>query len=388
MFLSLKLAIRFLFSYKLGSFSSYASWLAIGGLSIGVTALMLTASIIEGFQDVISEKLSSFEGHARILHILGKPINISNEPINSLLKDSNNLPDEFIRGVCMLRSGAFAEGVLIEGVNFLPRSISMNQHKQIESNTIVLGNGLALSLNVKKGDTLFIQSFPKENLYLNTPRIKALRISKIFSSGLQEFDKTLAYTSLEDARWLFSLNSNEVSGLIVNNEFLSQYEKRINYPYHLETWKERHSLLFEWINLQRWPAYLMFGLIALVGLVNLIASIAMIIIEKSSQIGILLSQGIRKDSLVRIFMLQGVFIGLVGGLLGGLLSTIIIFIQLRYRLFEIPSDIYFMDNVPFSFNIFIFLIILGLVLLFSILASWVPVKNLSKFNIVAALRYE
>ena len=131
MFLSLKLAIRFLFSYKLGSFSSYASWLAIGGLSIGVTALMLTASIIEGFQDVISEKLSSFEGHARISHILGKHINISNEPINSLLKDSNNSPDEFIRGVCMLRSGAFAEGVLIEGVNFLPRSISMNQNKQI-----------------------------------------------------------------------------------------------------------------------------------------------------------------------------------------------------------------------------------------------------------------
>ena len=388
MFLSLKLAIRFLFSYKLGSFSSYASWLAIGGLSIGVTALMLTASIIEGFQDVISEKLSSFEGHARISHILGKPINISNEPINSLLKDSNNLPDEFIRGVCMLRFGAFAEGVLIEGVNFLPRSISMNQHKQIESNEIVLGNGLALSLNVKKGDTLFIQSFPQGNLYLNTPRIKALRISKIFSSGLQEFDKTLAYTSLEDARWLLSLNSNEVSGLIVNNEFLSQYEKRIKYPYHLETWKERHSLLFEWIDLQRWPAYLMFGLIALVGLVNLIASIAMIIIEKSSQIGILLSQGITKVDLVRIFVLQGVFIGFIGGLLGGLMSTIIIFIQLRYRLFEIPADIYFMDNIPFSFNIFIFLIILGLVLLFSILASWVPVKNLSKFNIVAALRYE
>lgn len=388
MLLSLKLAIRFLFSYKLGSFSSYASWLAIGGLSIGVTALMLTASIIEGFQDVISEKLSSFEGHARISHILGKPINISNEPINSLFKDSNNLPEEFIRGVCMLRFGAFAEGVLIEGVNFLPRSISKNQHKQIESNEIVLGNGLALSLNVKKGDTLFIQSFPQENSYLNTPRIKALRISKIFYSGLQEFDKTLAYTSLEDARWLFSLNSSEASGLILNNEFLTQYEKRINYPYHLETWKERHSLLFEWIDLQRWPAYLMFGLIALVGLVNLIASIAMIIIEKSSQIGILLSQGITKVDLERIFILQGVFIGFVGGLLGGLMSTIIIFIQLRYKLFEIPSDIYFMDNVPFSFNIFIFLIILSLVLLFSIIASWVPVKNLSKFNIVAALRYE
>ena len=79
MYLSLKLAIRFLFSSRLGSFSSYASWLAIGGLSIGVTALMLTASIIEGFQDIVSEKLESFEGHERITHILGKSINISSE---------------------------------------------------------------------------------------------------------------------------------------------------------------------------------------------------------------------------------------------------------------------------------------------------------------------
>ena len=388
MYLSLKLAIRFLFSYRLGSFSSYASWLAIGGLSIGVTALMLTASIIEGFQDIVSEKLSSFEGHGRITHILGKSINISSEPINSLIKDPNNSLDSFIRGVCMLRSGSLAEGVLIEGVNFMPRSISLNGYKQIESGEIVLGNGLALSLSVKKGDTLFIQSFSQENAYLNTPRIKPLRISKIYSSGLQEFDKTLAYTSLEDARWLFGLNNDEVSGLILNDEVLPQYAKQINYPYHLETWKERHSLLFEWIAIQRWPAYLMFGLIALVGLVNLIASIAMIIIEKSSQIGILLAQGITRVNLIRIFMLQGVFISFVGGLLGGFISTIIIFIQLRYRLFKIPSDIYFMDQVPFSFNILVFVIILSLVLISSIIASWIPVKNISKFNIVTALRYE
>ena len=132
----------------------------------------------------------------------------------------------------------------------------------------------------------------------------------------------------------------------------------------------------------------MFGLIALVGLVNLIASLAMIIIEKSSQIGILLAQGITRVDLIRIFMLQGVFISFVGGLLGGFISTIIIFIQLRYRLFKIPSDIYFMDQVPFSFNILVFVIILSLVLISSIIASWIPVKNISKFNIVTALRYE
>ena len=78
------MALRFYSPHRSGTFSSYASWLAIGGLSIGVTSLMLTASIIKGFQQIISEKLSSFEGQARISHILGKPINNAQNPINFL----------------------------------------------------------------------------------------------------------------------------------------------------------------------------------------------------------------------------------------------------------------------------------------------------------------
>jgi len=132
----------------------------------------------------------------------------------------------------------------------------------------------------------------------------------------------------------------------------------------------------------------MFGLIALVGLVNLIAAIMMIIIEKTNQIGILLAQGISKSVLRDIFIIQGGFIGLLGGLIGGVLSIIMIIIQLKYRILEIPSDIYFMDKVPVSFDYIIFLIILMLSFFLSLLASWFPVRNLSSIKPANALRYE
>ena len=387
-FLSLRLALRFLFSHRSGSFSSYASWLAIGGLSIGVTALMLTASIIQGFQQIISEKLSSFEGQARISHIIGKPINNAQKPINFLLKRPDILIEPFIRGVSMVRYSNYAEGVLIEGVNILPKSISNNDNDQVEKGNIILGNSLAKSLNINIGDTLFLQSFSKAESPFHIPRIKSLIVGDIFYSGLQEYDKTLAYVNLHDARWLFDLQKDHVSGFILNSQVTPEIVDNINYPFHIETWKERHDLLFEWISLQRWPAYLMFGLIALVGLVNLIASLAMIIIEKSSQIGILIAQGIKRSQLMQIFLFQGVFIGLMGGLLGGFLSTIIIFLQLNYGVLKIPSDIYFMDQVPFSFDIFVFTSILSLVFIFSVIASWIPVSSLARIKPAVALRYE
>ena len=114
----------------------------------------------------------------------------------------------------------------------------------------------------------------------------------------------MAYVNLRYARLLFDLQKDHVSGFIINSQVTPEIVDNINYPFHLETWKERHDLLFEWISLQRWPAYLMFGLIALVGLVNLIASLAMIIIEKSSQIGILIAQGIKRSQLMQIFLFE------------------------------------------------------------------------------------
>ena len=183
------------------------------------------------------------------------------------------------------------------------------------------------------------------------------------------------------------MQEDQVSGLIFfDQKFIPA--NGVKYPFYFETWKEKHALLFEWISIQRWPAYIMFSLIAAVGLVNLIAAIAMIIIEKTNQIGILTTQGLRYSALKNIFMIQGSFIGLCGGLIGGGLATVLIFIQHQYEILKIPSDIYFVDHIPVSFDYIVFLGTLIISLLLSLLASWFPVRKIANINITDALRYE
>jgi lipoprotein-releasing system permease protein len=386
--LSLRLAFRYLFSPNKGSFSSTASWLAIGGLSIGITALMLTASIIQGFQQVISEKLSSFEGQGRIQHMLGNQMDLSNPKLDSLIQSNSGSFSPFVRGVCMVRAGANADGVLIEGVESLPRAISDDQNNKLNPGEIVLGHGLANELQVQKGDKVYLQVFSSIQKSSFSRRIKPVIVKDIFYSGLQEYDKTLAYIHLDDARNLFGFDNNSVSGLILNHANISAIREQISYPFFYESWRDRHALLFEWIDLQRWPAYIMFGLIALVGIVNIIAAIAMIITEKSGQIGILMAQGSHRSTLKRIFMIQGGFIGLMGGIIGGLLSMAIIWIQLKFEILKIPAEIYFMDQIPFSFDFPAFGLILIITFIFCMIASWWPTKSVTTLNPAEALRYE
>ena len=383
---SFKFALRFLFSKGSGTFSSYASLLAIGGLSLGVSSLMLTASIINGFHNTISEKLSGFDGDGRLGHILGKSININDTEIDSLVNMWPNEISPFIKGIALIRFGPKAEGVIIEGVGAPPDAIS--NIAKIDDGHIIIGKSLASSLNIKVNDKIYLQGLSLDEPLSNFPKIRSLIVSDIFYSGLQEYDKSLVYISLYDARSILALRENHISGLIFNNQEMTSSMLDVNYPYYYETWKQKHALLFEWISLQRWPAYIMFGLIALVGLVNLLAAIMMIIIEKTNQIGILLAQGISRSVLRDIFIIQGGFIGLLGGLVGGVLSIIMIIIQLKYRILELPSDIYFMDKIPVSFDYIIFLIILLLSFLLSLLASWFPVRNLSSIKPATALRYE
>ena len=179
---------------------------------------------------------------------------------------------------------------------------------------------------------------------------------------------------------------NEVTGLIIEKDENSSID--VPYPFFYETWKERHALLFEWMLIQQWPAYIMFGLITFVGLINLFAAIAMIIIEKNGPITILLSQGIDIISLRNVFMFQGGIIGILGTLIGGVISIILISIQVKFSLFKISSEIYFMDQIPFSFEISKYLIILLLVSFSSVVASWLPTRSFKNLSPAQVLRYE
>ena len=384
--LNIRLAIRFIFNLKKGSYSSYASLLTITGLAIGVTALMLTTSIIGGFEEVVSDKLAKIEGQGRLKHLLNKPVLIDHDFLKPIFNNLNWKINPYVRGACLIRKGKNLDGVIIEGISKYPNLTNSNDLNYIKNDQIILGEALASNLGAKIGDKIFLQSYSKSDLSLASSKIYSFDVSHIFYSGLPEYDKNIAYIGLEKAQSLLGFELNEVTGLIIESNQNSLID--IPYPFYYETWKERHALLFEWMLVQQWPAYIMFGLITLVGLINLFAAIAMIIIEKKGPITILLSQGMEIISLRSVFMLQGGIIGILGVLIGGLISILLISIQVKLNLFKIPSEIYFMDQIPFSFEIDKYFIILLLVSISSIIASWLPTKSFKNLTLVKVLRYE
>ena len=384
--LNLKLAFRFIFNLKKGSFSSYASWLSIIGIAIGVTALMLTTSIIDGFEKEVSKKLARIEGQGRIKHLFNKPINLEDIQLKPLFNYPNYTINPYVRGVCMIRKGKNLDGVIIEGVDRYPNLLAEDTFKYFEDNEIILGQALAYSLGAKVGDIVFLQSFSNSELSLSPPAIFSFEVVEFFSSGLQEYDKNIVYLNIEKGKPLLGYGPSEVTGLIVGSDGDSSIN--ISYPFYYETWKERHSLLFEWMLAQQWPAYIMFGLITFVGLINLFAALAMIIIEKDGPITILICQGLDYQNLRRVFILQGGIIGILGALIGGLLSIGIISIQTKYSLFKIPSDVYFMDQIPFLFSLNKYFLVLILVWMSSIIASWLPTHSFKSLKPSEILRYE
>ena len=392
--LYLQFVLRYLYPKSGNSFSSNASILAIIGLSIGLFSLILTMSIIKGFENVLENKLSSIDGLIRVQNILGKPIN-EKDNLDSLLY-STDIPiivSPYIRGTAMIRLGKYTEGIIIEGVSKLPdRSYFDIEQTSIDDNKIIIGKSLSDDLGIDIGDKVIINPLINSPDKFNMQKFNLIEVSGIFKSGMQEYDKTIAYVSINKAKKIFGMKS-QVSGYVINSkeplyEIIERLNNYIRYPYYLESWKERHRIIFDWINIQRLPIIIIFGLISLVAITNIMATISMIIREKNSQIGILMALGMKPNDIRKIFFYYGGTIGLAGCFFGSVAAYLFIIVQNRFKVISLPEDIYFMDYVPAVFDYSIFTFVLISTILISVISTIFPTKNIIKMRPSQALAQE
>ena len=392
--LYLQFVLRYLYPKSGNSFSSNASILAIIGLSIGLFSLILTMSIIKGFENVLENKLSSIDGLIRVQNILGKPIN-EKDNLDSILY-STDIPikvSPYIRGTAMIRLGKYTEGIIIEGVSKLPdRSYFDIEQTSIDDNKIIIGKSLSDDLGIDIGDKVIINPLINSPDKFNMQKFNLIEVSGIFKSGMQEYDKTIAYVSINKAKKIFGMKS-QVSGYVINSkeplyEIIERLNNYIRYPYYLESWKERHRIIFDWINIQRLPIIIIFGLISLVAITNIMATISMIIREKNSQIGILMALGMKPNDIRKIFFYYGGTIGLAGCFFGSVAAYLFIIVQNRFKVISLPEDIYFMDYVPAIFDYSIFTFVLISTILISVISTIFPTKNIIKMRPSQALAQE
>ena len=396
-----RIAFRHLGFKHQGSFTSFASIAAMVGLGLGVCALVLTSSVLNGFEETISSKIAGFDGHIRIQHFLFKPVTPYKTRLDSILTASNVSFSTvaYIQEAAMVRKGRSAEGILIvgHGDDALPKSINQMMRKgsaYLQKGNIVIGDDLAAALKVKVDDKLVLVDMKSMVSISSGQRMKQVTVSGIYKSGLQEYDKSVVYMTLADAQTLFQYDE-KVSGYTINIKdgkraevLASRIEETLGYPNYAITWKEKHRTLFNWLNLQKWPILIIFGMIALVGIVNIISALTMIVLEKIRSIGTLISMGMNKKTIRRIFLIKGIYIGVMGSLAGLGVALILAGIQIWFKPLSIAEDIYFMSHVPVLFD----WTIIGLIVLCSFISSifaalW-PTHRASSVEPAVALRYE
>ncbi|MBC8323705.1 MAG: ABC transporter permease [Candidatus Marinimicrobia bacterium] len=396
-----RIASRHLGFKHQGSFTSFASIAAMVGLGLGVCALVLTSSVLNGFEETISSKIAGFDGHIRVQHFLFKPVTSYKTKLDSILtaSDASFSTVAYIQEAAMVRKGRNAEGILIIGHDddALPKSINQMMRKgsaTLQKGNIIIGNDLAAALKVNVGDKLVLVDMKSMVSISSGQRMKQATVSGIYKSGLQEYDKSVVYMPIADAQTLFQYGE-KVSGYTINLKdgkragvLAATIEESLGYPNYAITWKEKHRTLFNWLNLQKWPILIIFGMIALVGVVNIISALTMIVLEKIRSIGTLISMGMNKKTIRRIFLIKGIYIGVMGSLGGLGLALILAGIQIWFKPLSIAEDIYFMSHVPILFDWTIIGLIILCSFLSSLLAALWPTHRASSVEPAVALRYE
>ena len=400
--LSLHLALRHLNSSVKSNFSSFAGKLSIIGLSFGIASLILTISVYQGFENTISDKIASFDGHYRFQDILGRSTDENsdlNAVLEDILKENNNLIiRSFVQGPVLIRKGINAEGVIIEGINgdklVKPlNNLIISGTGNLSDNTIIIGKSLADKYGLIIGDPLVVFDLTSISDISGIKRLKQFTIGGIFHSGLSEYDNNMVYTSIFSAQYLLGMEEN-ISGKVV---YLSQNDissfpllinEKLRYPYYATSWKEKHHTLFKWLEVQKLPIIIIFGMISLVAVVNIISALTMIVLDKTKAIGILQAIGFRKKQINLIFLTKGIIIGIIGSMTGLSIALILGYIQMKYHILSISEDIYFMDYLPLAFNVknTIFIVVAGIIS--SIIASYWPAKIAANIKPANAVRYE
>ena len=395
--ISFYLSLRHIQSKHKSGFARTASILSILGLSIGISALLITLFILNGFERVISEKITEIDGHIRIKHFLNEPLNPSEYELDKNFLNNNSFSQGmFIQRPALLRKGQLAEGVIVEGMNntdlnFIDKLL-VNGSSDLSHKEVIIGQRLAELYKIKINDKVTL--FDLSTIYKNRKRFMQFSVRGIFNSGMTEFDKNSIYIKIEDAKTLFKMEE-QISGYILRLKNVGELDNinklinsNISYPLMSMSWKEKNRALYKWLKVQRWPILFIFGLITLVAIVNIASSLLMIIIDKTKQIGLLSAIGMPRKKIKEIFLIKGLIIGFFGTFIGSLIAVILAFLQNNYKIIGVPEDIYFMNFIPIDIDFKQILMISLISLIVSSLVSYWPSIRSSKIPPAEALKYE
>ncbi len=408
------IARRYLRSKQNAGFLSFIAFIAVGGVILGVAALVIMLSVTNGFSGEVKSRLIGMDAHVAIGKWHGESIEGYREVIADLKSDQQFIGAAPVVKVKMvLWAEGEGDGALIWGVepetfgavSDLPEHL-FHADNQINFDHpeggrlpgIVLGRQLANRLRIGYGQEVFLLTFPSADveevaLMGLKPRLHPFVVTDLFESGMYHYDDNFGFISLVEAQQVLKLGDAvtdihlRVADLDEAPAIRERLSEELGYPYRGTDWTKQFPELFRWMELEKWVIFIALSLIILVASFNIMSILTMSILIKTPEIGILRAMGSTARSVRRIFVYQGLFIGVFGTVLGCTVGYLVCWMQDRFDLIAIPSDIYIISNLPVDMQLLDFLLVSVVSLTISLLASVYPARKAAALQPVEAIRY-
>jgi lipoprotein-releasing system permease protein len=302
-----------------------------------------------------------------------------------IVKHSGNVSGAVIRGIDphSVRKVLSVEPMIKLG------SLDSLQGRPVGLPCIIVGSELKKKMGVKLGDTLTVTFSSR-----NAPKTRRFMVSGVFESGVYDYDASMAYISLNEAQAFLGLEGR-VSGLAVKvKDIYSSHitanaiQDKLGYPFRTQDWKEMNRNIFASLKLQKTTFFIILTMIVLVGALNIVSTLVMVVMEKTRDVAILRAMGASSKSIMSIFMLQGLLVGVVGTLLGLASGLGVCYLLEKYKFITLPPDVYSLSNLSVQVQTGDVLLVASSAVVISFLATVYPSWSASKLNPVEAIRYE
>jgi lipoprotein-releasing system permease protein len=399
-------ARRYLTARRKQAFISVITLISVMGIAIGVAALVIAIALITGFQGDVQEKILGATSHVMVSDLGGGGLKDYEEMAGKIraIPGVESVSPVVYNTVLMTGIGE-SSGALVKGIDFgreLPGSAWL---QKLEAGVIpeaggaseglLLGRELALRIGAQVGDIVDIVTASSTLSPLGMlPKRRRFEVTGIFNTGLYEFDSSTALVAIGVAQKLFGLEGRasyiqvKLEDIFAAPAVGDRIRAALPPVVYITTWMELNKSLFSALKLEKNIMFLTITLIVIVAALNIIATLILMVMEKTRDIGILMAIGATPQMINRIFFYQGALIGVIGTALGVLLGLGWCGLANAFQLIKIPVDIYQISYVPFRMRPLDLALIVGITLLISFVSTLFPARRAAKVDPVVALKYE
>ena len=413
--LDLQVAMRYLRSRRSSRLISLITVIAVGGVTIGVMALVIVLGVMNGMQNDLREKILVVNPHLRVL-TYGEGLRLDDwSKVLGQVKRASGVQAAapFVSTQGLISAGHdYAEGVMVIGIEsdtgsravtslphyFTKGDLTFRKTRSDVEGGVAIGTRLSSKLSAYPGDviTMVAPAGSQFNRSLGAfvPKYRRYEVTGLFETGMYDYDNSYVLMSRPAAQDFAGLGG-AVTGIEVRladperaSEAGQQLESMLGYPYRALDWQLQNRSLFSALKLEKLAMGLVVFLICVVAAFNVVGTLTMVVRDKTREIGILLAMGMQRSRIRRVFLVQGVFIGLVGTALGAVLGLIVGAMVNRGHLIPIDPSIYFIDHLPVLNNPLDALAVIGASLVIATLAPLYPSMQAARLDPVNAIRYE